>query len=72
MDAFDATLRDRVRDVQRAVRQARAVGDGHREQAFGDQLAELLDVGRRHGVDMAGWVDRDILAGLYGRDGRSG
>ena len=64
MGAFIPTLRGRVQHVQRDIRQARAVGDGYREQAFASQLAELLDVGRRHGVDMAGWVDADVLATL--------
>lgn len=69
MGEFVATLRDRVQHVQRDIRQARTVGDGHREQAVSGELAELLDVGRRHGVDMTGWVGADILAALPDRNG---
>ena len=67
MGEFAATLRDRVRDVQRDIRQARNAGDGYREQLFAGRLVDLLAVARRHGMDAAGWVDPDILATLPDR-----
>ncbi|GAA3435092.1 hypothetical protein [Kutzneria kofuensis] len=64
MGEFVATLHDRVQDVQADIRQARRVGDGYREQLFSGRLVDLLAVARRHGVDMSGWVESDILATL--------
>ena len=64
MGEFVATLRERVQDVQRDIRQARRVGDGYHEQLHAGRLVDLLAVARRHDVDVTGWVDRDVLSAL--------
>jgi hypothetical protein len=64
MGEFVATLRERVQDVQRDIRRARRVADAYREQLHSGRLVDLLAVARRHGVDVAGWVDPDILVAL--------
>lgn len=64
MGEFVATLRGRVQDVQRDIRQAGRDADGYHELLHSGRLLDLLAVARRHDVDVTGWVDPDILVTL--------
>jgi hypothetical protein len=57
MSEFEAVLRSRVEESQRAVLTAGEAGDDDHTRALAGRLAELLALADRYGVDTSAWVD---------------
>lgn len=55
--AFEATLRDAIRDAQQAIAWAEHAGRGRTVEVHTARLADLLDLATRHGINTNGWLD---------------